>query len=76
MSLDVTLYDTPGLPHPRQLTSLFNNPIDARLLVHTKEISPRVVRLESELTLFLGALLRIDLLPRDNEVKKNVCLFF
>lgn len=60
-TLGIRVFDTPGIPNPKQIYNYFESQTDAKLLVVTKKISPISVKLEAGLCLFLGGLVRIDM---------------
>uniref|UniRef100_A0A1B0GBI3 G domain-containing protein n=1 Tax=Glossina morsitans morsitans TaxID=37546 RepID=A0A1B0GBI3_GLOMM len=60
------LYDTPGVMHPDQITSLLTSEELTR--IQPKQmITPRAVRLQPGMSLFVGGLARLDFLESDAE---------
>lgn len=66
------LIDTPGIVNKRQMTHYVSEK-DVKKITPMKEIKSRVYQLESEQTLFIGGLARIDFIQGDKQ--PFVCYF-
>jgi len=65
-SLGITVYDTPGIPSETQLTS-FDNMSDPEALIPSKRINPVCINMLPGLSVWLGALARIDMIEGLNK---------
>ncbi len=66
------LIDTPGIVNKTQLTHYVSEG-DLKVITPKKEVKPRIYQLNSEQTLFIGGLARIDFLAGDRQ--SFVCYF-
>eukprot|EP00951_Prasinocladus_malaysianus_P050113 scaffold677068_cov47-Prasinocladus_malaysianus.AAC.1 len=55
------MFDTPGVPHPFQLTSILTAE-ESRMLLPSRGLRPRTYRTGAGTTLMLGAVARIDVI--------------
>ena len=63
-SLDMKIVDTPGIPTVSQIT--FNlNPENAKLIIPNKKIKPLVVTITPSFVVWIGAVVRIDMISGD-----------
>ncbi|PXW91597.1 hypothetical protein DES38_10423 [Streptohalobacillus salinus] len=61
-----SLYDTPGVINRQQLTHYLSSE-DIKMITPTKEIKPRVYQINSQQTLFVGGLIRIDYIKGEKQ---------
>jgi hypothetical protein len=59
--INMTITDTPGVPNPSQVTAHINESAFLKALVPRKKLNPLVITLNTDISLFLGGLARLDL---------------
>ena len=59
--LAMSITDTPGVPNPSQATTHLQDTAFLKALVPHKKLNPPVITLNTEISLFLGGLARLDL---------------
>ncbi|KAJ3299015.1 hypothetical protein HK104_010097 [Borealophlyctis nickersoniae] len=66
-----TLYDTPGLHNPTQVTTLLK-PQELVVAIPTRQLKARREKLAKLKSMFIGGLFRIDVLEADSKVRISV----